>query len=105
MADSRNIDDPRSPGGQAGAAHDSRCVQLFLERFPHVREMSRELLKDSESFRELCEEYEACTDVIDRLAHSETNAALLTEYTALRLRLEGELLRCISAYWSAKGPP
>ena len=103
MPDSRNPDDPRS--SQAGAPQDARCVQLFLERFPHVRELSRELLKDSDAFRELCEEYEACTDVIDRLAHSESKAALLTEYSALRLRLEGELLRCISAYWSAKGPP
>ena len=79
-------------------------MQLFLERFPHIRELSQELLRDSEPFRELCEEYEACTSVIERLTQSETNAALLREYSALRLRLEGELLRCISAYWSAKGP-
>ena len=104
MADSRNTDDPRSPRGPPGAPQDSRCVQLFLERFPHIRELSQELLKDSEPFRELCEEYEACTSVIERLTRSEADAALLSEYSALRLRLEGEMLRCISALWSAKGP-
>jgi hypothetical protein len=103
MADSRNTGDPRSESGQAGA-RGGRCVQLFLERFPHVRDISEQLLADSDPFRELCEEYQACTDVIERLAHSESNAALLTEYSALRLRLEGELLRCIAAYWSAHGP-
>jgi hypothetical protein len=104
MPDSRNTDEPTTASGQPGAPQEARCVQLFLERFPHIRQMSQELLKDSESFRELCEEYEACTSVIQRLAHSEADAALLSEYSALRLRLEGELLRCISSYWSAKGP-
>jgi hypothetical protein len=79
-------------------------MHLLLERLPHVRELSQPLLRDSDVFRELCEEYEVCTDALERLAQSDTNAALLTEYSALRLRLEGELLRCISAYWSANGP-
>lgn len=78
-------------------------MQLFLDRFPHVREVSERLLSDSDAFRELCEEYEACTEAIEQLQHSATSAGLLTEYLALRLRLEGELLRCISAHYGEPG--
>jgi hypothetical protein len=76
--------------------------QLLLDRFPHVREVSEQLLKDSEPFRELSEEYEACTEAIERLEPSATSAGLLIEYRALRLRLEGELLRCVCAHYAAR---
>jgi hypothetical protein len=79
-------------------------VQLFLDRFPHVREASERLLSDSEAFRELCEEHQACTEAIEQLEQSGTSAGLLTEYQALRLRLEGELLRCIAAHYRERGP-
>jgi hypothetical protein len=78
-------------------------VQLFLARYPQVREVSEQLLRDSDAFRELCEEYEVCTEAIERLEHSEANAGLLTEYGTLRLQLEGELLRCIAAHYGAHG--
>ena len=99
MVDSRDSDNSQTDGGQTPAP---RCVQLLLDRFPHVREVSEQLLKDSEPFRELSEEYEACTEAIERLEPSATSAGLLIEYRALRLRLEGELLRCVCAHYAAR---
>ena len=104
MADSRDSDNSRTDGGQTPAPRGPRCVQLLLDRFPHVREVSEQLLNDSEPFRELSEEYEACTEAIERLEPSATSAGLLTEYLALRLRLEGELLRCVATHYAARGP-
>ena len=47
-----------------------------------------------EAFRELCEEYEACVGASQRLdAARPEQGAMQREYVALRLRLEGELLR------------
>ena len=102
MVDSRNSDNSRTDDGQTPAPRGPRCVQLVLDRFPHVREVSEQLLNDSEPFRELSEEYEACTEAIERLEPSATSAGLLIEYRALRLRLEGELLRCVCAHYAAR---
>jgi len=74
----------------------SKCVNLLLERFPHVRNFSLQLLERNETFRDLCEEYEACAEAADRLGRSASDEALRREYSALRLRLESELLRYIS---------
>lgn len=76
------------------------CVRLLLERFPHLQSVSTQLLETHETFRELCEEYEACTQAIDRLAPGESDVAIVKEFSALRLRLEAELLRYISEHWS-----
>ena len=102
MVDSRNSDKPPTDSGQRHGPQTLRCVQLFLDRFPHLREASERLLSDSEAFCELCEEYEACTQAVEQLKHSAASAGLLTEYLALRLRLEGELLRCVSAHYAAR---
>ena len=104
MAEPRDSDNSRTDSGQTPAQLGRRCVQLLLDRFPHVREVSEQLLNDSEPFRELSEEYEACTEAIERLEPSATSAGLLTEYLALRLRLEGELLRCVAAHYAARAP-
>ena len=104
MVDSRNSNDPPDDSGSARAPQAAHYVQLLVERFPHVGEMAQQLLEESPVFRELCEEYAACTEVIERLARSQADAALRTEYSALRLRLEGELLRCFSEHWSVNGP-
>jgi hypothetical protein len=104
MVDSSDSDNSHIDTGQTPAPPESRCVQLLLERFPHVREVSEQLLNDSEAFRELCEEYEACTEAIERLELSATSAGLLGGYLALRLRLEGELLRSVSAHYSTRVP-
>ena len=103
MVDFRSSDDSRTDSGQTRSPRGSRSVQLFLERYPRVREASEQLLRDSEAFRELCEEYEACTEAIERLANSEANDGLLTEYSTLRLRLEGDLLRCIAVHYGVPG--
>jgi hypothetical protein len=70
-------------------------VTLLLERFPHVQAVSLVLLQRNEDFRDLCEEYEVCSTTCDRLEHRDSDHALRQEYAALRLRLEGELLRYI----------
>jgi hypothetical protein len=103
MADSRSSDDPPTDSGQTRSPRTPQCVQLFLHRYPHVREVSEQLLRDNDAFRDLCEEYEACTEAIQRLAQPDANAGLLTEYCTLRLRLEGELLRCIADHYGARG--
>jgi hypothetical protein len=104
MVDSSDSDNSQTDSGQTPAPREPRCVQLLLDRFPHVREVSEQLLSDSEAFRELCEEYEACTEAIERLQPSATSAGLLSEYLALRLRLEGELLRNVAAHYTARAP-
>src|SRR5262245_15694382 len=87
-----NSDNASDPGG---GLCPLKAVSLLLERFPHVKNVSLQLLEQSETFRELCEEYEACTAAAERLSHSKGDEALRMEYAALRLRLEGELLRYI----------
>ena len=65
-------------------------LQLVSEQFPHLRERVACLFERNEMFRELCEDYETCTDA---LAHQAASEGLRPEYSALRLRLETELLR------------
>jgi hypothetical protein len=65
-------------------------LQLVSEQFPHLRERVACLFEREELFRELCEDYETCADALDRQPTSE---GLIREYSALRLRLETELLR------------
>jgi hypothetical protein len=86
----------RGGGDPGGGSTSAQCVKLLLERFPHVQAVSLLLLARHETFRDLCEEYEACTEAAERLEHSGADDAIRKEYSALRLRLEGELLRYIS---------
>jgi hypothetical protein len=65
------------------------CLQAVSEQFPLLRERVACLFERDEIFRELCEDYEACTLA---LARQEFNEGLRREYAALRLRLETELL-------------
>ncbi len=74
---------------------DSGYVTLLMERFPHVKSVSLTLLRRHETFRDLCEEYEACSLACERLEGSDGDEALRREYSALRLRLESEVLRYI----------
>jgi hypothetical protein len=83
-----------------GSSQTIDCVQLLHERFPHVREISLQLLMQNEVFRELCEEYEVCHHTAERLALSGSSEGMLKEYAALRLRLEGELLKYMSQHES-----
>ena len=66
------------------------CLQVVTEQFPHLQERVACLFDRDPVFRELCEDYEVCTQALARQPASE---ALNLEYAALRLRLETELLR------------
>jgi hypothetical protein len=86
-------DETRSPYGGPGPDDRVReCLDLLRERFPHIDGISLQLLERDATFRELCEEYAACTEAVERLTHSGSDPAMLREYGALRLRVEGELL-------------
>lgn len=76
----------------------SSGFELVSEQFPLLRERVACLFESDHVFRELCEDYEACTLALSRQAASQD---LSREYEALRLRLECELLRCLS---EAPGP-
>ena len=64
-------------------------LQRVSDQFPHLRERVACLFERDEIFRELCEDYEACARA---LSQQERNDDLRREYSALRLRLETELL-------------
>jgi hypothetical protein len=82
------------PGDTALAAESLKRIR---ERFPHLKDLSLTLLEKDETFRELCEEHAACTEVIERLSKSASDDSMLREYSALRLRIERELLDYLSA--------
>ncbi len=99
MPDSKDSDST-SGSDTPDRGHEHACIHLLLERFPHLRSVSLHLLEKHETFHELCEEYEACTEVVERLTHCAADDAIAKEYSALRLRLEGELLRYLSEHRS-----
>jgi hypothetical protein len=88
-----------------GSVTAEACMKLLLERFPHVQALALKRAEKQDSFRELCEEYWACSQVLERLERPDGETALRTEYSALRLRLEGELLRYIAEQSSRAGTP
>lgn len=92
-------------GKDAGRVSAEVCMKLLNERFPHVQALALKRCEQLESFRELCEEYSACTEVLARLERPNAEESLRSEYGALRLRLEGELLRYIAEESSRAGTP
>jgi hypothetical protein len=86
-----------------GRVRAEACMKLLLERFPHVQALALKRCEKQDSFRELCEEYWACNEVLTRLERPGAEESLRTEYGALRLRLEGELLRYIAEQSSRAG--
>jgi hypothetical protein len=68
----------------------SSCLNLINQQFPHLRDQVACLFESDVVFRELCEDYETCTQA---LAQQGTSQALRREYAALQLRLETELLQ------------
>lgn len=66
------------------------CLKLVKEQFPQLRERVACLFDRDPVFRELCEDYEVCTNA---LAQQPSATGLREEYAALQLRLETELLR------------
>lgn len=77
---------------------DTGYLKLLQARFPHMQSVSLRLLLQHATFRELCEEYEACAEALKRLTHTPADDSMRNEYTALSLRLEGELLRYIGEH-------
>ncbi len=75
-----------------------RLKQLLQEQFPNDQATCRHLLENDLGFRDLCEEYEACLDAIQRLGHSYVDRELRMEYVELRLEIEEELLHHIADY-------
>jgi len=80
-------------------------MKLLLERFPHLQALALKRCEKQESFRELCEEYFVCTQTLQRLERPGAEESLRSEYGALRLRLEGELLRYVAEQSSRAGSP
>jgi hypothetical protein len=73
------------------------ALKMVLERLSCVREEAELLFERDDAFRELSEEYRVCCEAASRLEGAEEkNKGLQREYAALRLRLEGELLRYLS---------
>ena len=66
-------------------------MKRVIERFPELEREILHLFETDDVFRELCDEYLACGEAADRLGAS--REAMRREYSALRLRLEAELLR------------
>jgi hypothetical protein len=72
------------------------ALKLVSERLPNVREQASLLFENDEDFRELCDEYRACSETVARMEDAPDTTALRKEYAALRLRLEAELLRYLA---------
>ena len=68
----------------------SASLDIVNEQFPLLRDRVARLFDRDPLFRELCEDYQACSDALKRQKGSED---LQREYELLRLRLETELLR------------
>lgn len=65
-------------------------LELVTEQFPHLRDRVAGLFESDDVFRELCEDYEECVRAAARTVPTEV---IRSEYEALRLRMEFELLR------------
>jgi hypothetical protein len=67
-------------------------LQLVTEQFPLLRERVASLFERDDVFRELCDDYETCSQSLGRQTSCE---GLQRELAALQLRLETELLRYV----------
>jgi hypothetical protein len=77
---------------EAIAMHGS--LRLVSERFPLLRNEAIRRFTRDETFRDLCEDYEACADTLARFESGGRGPEdLRNEYAALLLRLEHEMLR------------
>jgi hypothetical protein len=80
------------------------ALRLVRERLPQLGEQVGRLFEGDDTFRELCEEYELCVETTVRMeVAASANRALHDEYVALRLRLEGELLRYLAEHLDSSG--
>lgn len=73
----------------------------FLGDSAPLRQRALRLLESDETFREMCDDHVACAQAVARLdAGGTASDPMRTEYTALRLRLERELLRYLEEHSS-----
>jgi hypothetical protein len=73
------------------------ALSLLIKRLSSVEEQIRQVYEEDEVFRDLCEDYLACTLTVDRMQATGTaGEPIRTEYVALQLRLEGEVLRYLA---------
>jgi hypothetical protein len=78
------------------------ALKVLSERLPHVQAEVTRLFESDDVFRELCEEYQSCIDAVAHMQSSKAaSESLQREYAALRLRLEGELLRYLTEHGHA----
>ncbi len=75
------------------------ALRLVSDRLPSVRGQAEILFERDDVFRDLCDEYRACDETAKHLERARgSRAKLRWEYGALRLRLEGELLRYLAEH-------
>jgi hypothetical protein len=74
-------------------------LRLVSERFPQVQEHAVRLFERDETFRDLCEDYDACAKTVARFEScNPSSQRMRNEYAALLLRLERELLRYLEEH-------
>jgi hypothetical protein len=73
------------------------ALKVVCARLSGIRDDAEWLFARDDAFRELCEEYEACTAASDRLTQGGPES-LRNEYKTLLLRLEGEMLRYVASH-------
>ena len=71
----------------------SSSLDLVSRQFPHLQDRVACLFDRDPLFRELCDDYQACSTALKQQQASE---GLQREYELLRLRLETELLRFLN---------
>lgn len=75
-----------------------KYLDLLHARFPHARLITDELLKGSQTFCDLVEDYGQCAEALDRCSIEGASTQLLNQYTRLRFTLERVLLQYIKDY-------
>ena len=73
---------------------------FVLKRFPKHKDNAKRLLKESESFQTICEDYLKCVRALDHWNQSGVDIAPLrrAEYSALIQELEEEILEKLNRF-------
>jgi hypothetical protein len=68
---------------------------LIIKRFPEHKEAIRRLYRESENFKEACEDYQKCADALRHWEQSDSEDACerRNEYAAFLQDLEAEILQ------------
>ena len=72
---------------------------LIMQRFPHHRDILRDMYKQNHDFKVLCEDYQKCSQALNFWLKSERNEAVTRcrEYSHLLQDLELEVNRSLGA--------